>query len=65
VPPEEILHIEAQLVAEHEQTAGGLQRAVRLGVIDEVVEPSRTRQVLVRALAATSHRRGAHSNIPL
>lgn len=65
VSPEKIQRVEAQLVAEHEETAGGLQRAVRLGVIDEIVEPSRTRQVLVSAMAATCRRRGAHRNIPL
>jgi acetyl-CoA/propionyl-CoA carboxylase carboxyl transferase subunit len=59
----EALH--AQLAQEHEAIAGGVNRALEIGVVDEVVEPSRTRRRLVAALAAAPPGRGAHGNIPL
>jgi acetyl-CoA/propionyl-CoA carboxylase carboxyl transferase subunit len=59
----EALH--AQLAAEHEKIAGGVARAMEIGVVDEVVGPARTRAALVEALAATPAGRGAHGNIPL
>jgi len=59
----EALH--AQLAEEHERIAGGVNRALEIGVVDEVVEPSRTRRRLVAALAAAPPGRGAHGNIPL
>jgi acetyl-CoA/propionyl-CoA carboxylase carboxyl transferase subunit len=57
--------LEAQLAAEHEREAGGLPRAIALGVVDEIVEPAKTRQAIARAIAETPARRGAHGNIPL
>jgi acetyl-CoA/propionyl-CoA carboxylase carboxyl transferase subunit len=58
--------LETELAAEHEQLSGGLQRAIDLGVVDEVVEPQQTRSSLARALeGAGSVRRGRHGNIPL
>ena len=57
VPPEKLHEAEAELAAEHEATAGGLQRAVELGVIDEVIEPSQTRRELARAIAEAPQRR--------
>ncbi len=65
VPPEQLHEAETELAAEHEATAGGLQRAVDLGVIDAVIEPSQTRRELVRAIAEAPQLRGAHANIPL
>jgi acetyl-CoA/propionyl-CoA carboxylase carboxyl transferase subunit len=65
VPPERLHEAEAELAAEHEATAGGLQRAVDIGVIDAIIEPSQTFQELVRALAEAPQLRGAHANIPL
>ena len=65
VPPEQLHEAEAELAAEHEATAGGLQRAVDLGVIDAVIDPAQTRRELVRALAEAPQLRGAHANIPL
>ncbi len=59
----EALH--AQLAEEHARIAGGVARAVELGVVDEVIEPSSTRRVIATALAATPAGRGAHGNIPL
>ncbi|MGH8868980.1 MAG: acyl-CoA carboxylase subunit beta [Actinomycetes bacterium] len=56
---------EASLAEEHEELAGGLQRAQDLGVIDEVVEPTVTRSALAAAIAAADNVRGDHGNIPL
>ncbi len=53
------------LAAEHEITAGGVRRAVSIGVVDEVVEPTNTRRRLVQILATMPVRRGHHRNIPL
>ncbi|MGA9346897.1 MAG: carboxyl transferase domain-containing protein, partial [Nocardioidaceae bacterium] len=58
--------VEAELAAEHEKIAGGVEKAVEIGVIDEVVEPSATRSALAAALAAAdTSSRGHHGNIPL
>jgi len=57
--------VEAQLAAEHEEIVGGLPRAVAVGVIDEVVDPDKTRQAIVDAIAQAPGRRGEHGNIPL
>jgi len=57
--------VEAELAAEHEQLAGGLARAVEIGVVDEIVEPTLTRGALARAIAEAPQRRGQHGNIPL
>ncbi|MDA3647929.1 acyl-CoA carboxylase subunit beta [Saccharopolyspora indica] len=54
-----------QLIAEHERIAGGVDRAMALGVVDEVVDQSRTRRRLAEALAAAPAGRGHHGNIPL
>ncbi|GAA1301457.1 acyl-CoA carboxylase subunit beta [Saccharothrix xinjiangensis] len=59
----EALH--TALVEEHERIAGGVDRALAIGVVDEVVEPTRTRRKLAEALAAAPAGRGAHGNIPL
>ena len=64
-PADQRHEIEAQLAAEHEREAGGLPRAIALGVVDEIVEPARTREALARAIAEAPARRGAHGNIPL
>ncbi|GAA1154933.1 acyl-CoA carboxylase subunit beta [Kribbella jejuensis] len=68
VEPELRSQVEAELAAEHEKIAGGIDRAREIGVVDEVVEPTRTRTALAGALAqaeADGPRRGAHGNIPL
>jgi acetyl-CoA/propionyl-CoA carboxylase carboxyl transferase subunit len=64
-PPGEREALHAALAAEHERIAGGVGRAMELGVVDEQIEPSRTRAVLTEALAAAPPARGAHGNIPL
>jgi acetyl-CoA/propionyl-CoA carboxylase carboxyl transferase subunit len=65
VPPEKLHEVEAELAAEHEKVTGGLERARALGVIDEVIEPSRTREAIARVIAEAPQARGAHGNIPL
>jgi acetyl-CoA/propionyl-CoA carboxylase carboxyl transferase subunit len=56
---------ELELAAEHEKVAGGLARAIEIGVVDEVVEPAATRRALAAAIAAAPQLRGRHGNIPL
>jgi len=69
VPVDMLPQVEAELAAEHERIAGGVERAVEIGVVDEVVEPDHTRSALARAIdeatQAVGVRRGAHGNIPL
>ncbi|WP_278045207.1 carboxyl transferase domain-containing protein, partial [Protofrankia symbiont of Coriaria myrtifolia] len=63
--------LRVQLVAEHQRVAGGVDRALSIGVVDEVIDPARTRRTLVRTFAsaderpAAAGRRGGHNNIPL
>jgi acetyl-CoA/propionyl-CoA carboxylase carboxyl transferase subunit len=59
----EALH--AKLADEHETIAGGVGRAMELGVVDELIAPADTRSSIVKALAAAPTARGAHGNIPL
>ncbi len=65
VPPEKLHQVEAELAAEHQREAGGLERARLLGVIDEIIEPTRTREAIASAIAVAPQVRGAHGNIPL
>jgi acetyl-CoA/propionyl-CoA carboxylase carboxyl transferase subunit len=64
-PAEQRHELEAELAAEHERESGGLARAAELGVIDEVIEPGKTRRAIADAIAAADHVRGQHGNIPL
>ncbi|GAB3623819.1 acyl-CoA carboxylase subunit beta [Mariniluteicoccus endophyticus] len=65
--PEDIRpQVEADLAAEHERIAGGVEKAVEIGVVDEIVAPNRTRSAIARAVAAADRgERGRHTNIPL
>jgi acetyl-CoA/propionyl-CoA carboxylase carboxyl transferase subunit len=54
-----------RLTVEHETIAGGVDRAVSIGVVDEVIDPARTRSIIAKALAAAPALRGDHKNIPL
>jgi acetyl-CoA/propionyl-CoA carboxylase carboxyl transferase subunit len=65
VPTDRRHEAEAELAAEHQREAGGLHRAVELGVVDEIIEPAKTRQAIARAIAAVPPARGRHGNIPL
>ncbi len=66
-PEAERADLEATLADEHSRR-GGLDQAVALGVIDEVIAPARTRGAVAAAIAAAltdPPTRAAHSNIPL
>ncbi|KRE37988.1 propionyl-CoA carboxylase subunit beta [Janibacter sp. Soil728] len=65
VDESELAEVEQQLADEHDRLSGGLERAVEIGVVDEIVEPTHTRSALARALAEAPARRGDHGNIPL
>ncbi|GII91812.1 acyl-CoA carboxylase subunit beta [Sinosporangium siamense] len=64
-PEEDRPALEAKLAEEHEQSAGGLQRAVQLGVVDDIITPETTRSTIATVLAKATPARGAHGNIPL
>ncbi|WP_375432793.1 acyl-CoA carboxylase subunit beta [uncultured Friedmanniella sp.] len=58
--------VEAELAAEHERIAGGVERAVEIGVVDEIVSPAVTRSAVAAAIRdADAGQRGSHTNIPL
>ncbi|WP_218000030.1 carboxyl transferase domain-containing protein [Janibacter anophelis] len=65
VDESELAEVEQQLADEHDRLSGGLPRAVEIGVVDEIVEPTRTRSAVATALAEAPARRGEHGNIPL
>ena len=69
VAPDIRPQVEAELAAEHERIAGGVERAVEIGVVDEIVEPARTRSAIAAAIDHAVQRdgvrRGQHGNIPL
>jgi len=65
VAEEDRTQVENELAAEHELLSGGLPRAVEIGVVDEIIEPTVTRTALADAIAAAPQRRGNHGNIPL
>ncbi len=65
VPDDDLTQVEGELAAEHEMLSGGLPRAVEIGVVDEIIQPTVTRNALAVAIAEAPQRRGNHSNIPL
>jgi acetyl-CoA/propionyl-CoA carboxylase carboxyl transferase subunit len=65
VPDNERDALKSRLIAEHARIAGGTDRAMALGVLDDVISPSQTRRRLAEAFAAASAGRGQHGNIPL
>ncbi len=64
-PEDEREALRTQLAEEHERVAGGVKRAMSVGVVDEVIDPAQTSSRLAEALAAAPAGRGAHGNIPL
>ena len=56
---------ELTLAADHDKVSGGISRAVEIGAVDEIIEPSKTRSALAKAISDAPHRRGSHGNIPL
>ena len=65
LPAEQRDDMELELAAEHEKISGGLQRAIEIGVVDQIILPVQTRSELVKALSSAINARGTHSNIPL
>jgi len=66
VPSDLLATVEAELAAEHERIAGGVDRAVQIGVVDEIITPDTTRSRLAKALRDNDHGySGGHGNIPL
>jgi acetyl-CoA/propionyl-CoA carboxylase carboxyl transferase subunit len=57
--------LKTTLIAEHTRVAGGVARAMAIGVLDEVITPQQTQHKLAQALAAAPAGRGHHTNIPL
>nr|WP_246300667.1 carboxyl transferase domain-containing protein [Actinopolyspora biskrensis] len=64
-PEEEREALQDRLAEEHQRVAGGVDRARSIGVVDEVIDPSSTRERLAQALDAVPDKRGDHGNIPL
>ncbi|MGI9207878.1 MAG: acyl-CoA carboxylase subunit beta, partial [Rhodococcus sp. (in: high G+C Gram-positive bacteria)] len=64
-PEEEREALHDRLASEHEAIAGGVGRAISIGVVDEMIDPAKTRSTLAAALAAAPATRGRHKNIPL
>ncbi|SDG33838.1 acetyl-CoA/propionyl-CoA carboxylase carboxyl transferase subunit [Sinosporangium album] len=64
-PEDDRAALEAKLAEDHEKIAGGLDRAVQLGVVDEIIQPGTTRGAIAALLAKATPARGAHGNIPL
>ena len=65
MPEEQRESMELELAAEHEQVSGGVARAVEIGVVDEIIDPITTRQIIARAIKTAPQHRGIHGNIPL
>jgi len=65
VPEDQRNDMELELAAEHEQISGGVTRAVEIGVVDEIIEPSATRSAIAKAILGAPALRGNHGNIPL
>jgi acetyl-CoA/propionyl-CoA carboxylase carboxyl transferase subunit len=64
-PSEKRDDLRAQLIEEQMRQAGGVNRAVEIGVVDDVITPVESRRRIAEALAAAPAARGAHGNIPL
>jgi acetyl-CoA/propionyl-CoA carboxylase carboxyl transferase subunit len=64
-PVEEREAVRAQLIEEQIRVAGGVNRALEIGVVDDVLKPTETRRRIAEALANAPAARGAHGNIPL
>jgi acetyl-CoA/propionyl-CoA carboxylase carboxyl transferase subunit len=57
--------LEQELADEHELIAGGIDRAIEIGVVDEVIHAENTRTAVARAISEAPAVRGKHGNIPL
>ncbi|WP_117211490.1 acyl-CoA carboxylase subunit beta [Allorhizocola rhizosphaerae] len=57
--------LRAKLIEEQMTEAGGVNRALEIGVVDDIIKPTETRKRLAETLADAPAARGAHGNIPL
>ena len=57
--------LRAALAIEHETIAGGITKAMSIGVVDEIIDPRQTRRRIGETLASSPADRGRHRNIPL
>jgi acetyl-CoA/propionyl-CoA carboxylase carboxyl transferase subunit len=64
-PDDEREALHDRLAAEHEAIAGGVDRAVEIGVVDEEIDPAKTRSIVTAALASAPSVRARNKNIPL
>ncbi|HEX2356035.1 MAG TPA: carboxyl transferase domain-containing protein [Micromonosporaceae bacterium] len=64
-PAEQRETLRAELIDEQTRVAGGVNRALEIGVVDDVIKPTETRRRIAEALAGAPAARGAHGNIPL
>ena len=64
-PHEQREALREQLIQEQTQVAGGVGRALEIGVVDDMIKPEESRRRIAEALAAAPAARGAHGNIPL
>ena len=65
IPDDQRVSMELELAAEHEKISGGVARAIEIGVVDEILEPTVTRTALAQAILQAPANRGLHGNIPL
>lgn len=65
LPDDQRAAMELELAAEHEKISGGVARAIEIGVVDEIIEPSSSRSAIAAAISAAPAQQGNHSNIPL
>ena len=65
VPDDDRAGLSAELAGEYRQLAAGADHAGSVGVLDAVIDPATTRQVVAAEIAAAPARRGQHGNIPL
>src|SRR5207342_3556716 len=56
--------LEQELADEHELIAGGIDRAIEIGVVDEVLSPGKTRTAVAQAIAEAPAVRRAHAVLP-
>jgi acetyl-CoA/propionyl-CoA carboxylase carboxyl transferase subunit len=64
-PAHEREALRAKLIEEQMREAGGVHRALEIGVVDDIIKPTETRKRIAEALADAPAARGAHGNIPL
>jgi acetyl-CoA/propionyl-CoA carboxylase carboxyl transferase subunit len=50
IPQEQRESMELELAAEHDRVSGGVERAIEIGAVDEIVEPALTRSALAKAI---------------